>query len=294
MRLIVIIAIVLLICIFIPSSQSHPNIIAIGSQQSAMAYSLALEEDSMPLKPMSRGEESRPMQRLEELSLMTYNIHRGIGKNGALNLSATAEVINASNADIISLQEVERYSIRTGFVDQIKFLGTHTSMNYAYGKSINVLNGEYGNAILSKYPIEEYKAFPLPSIGEQRTVLRSVINVDGMRVAVYNTHLGLSEEERKSQLDFIIEMTLKEEHPFILMGDLNSSIERLKALTEIMTDSAENSDLQEQSTYVDDKLQERIDYIFTSQDITVEDYDVAIVDASDHYPVVCKVIIHSK
>ncbi|HUV85436.1 MAG TPA: endonuclease/exonuclease/phosphatase family protein [Methanosarcinales archaeon] len=292
MKAIAFVTAALIFILYITSGQAYFNMLTIATEQNVFAYSNEIQDNNIQMKPLSRGDVMDKKKQEINLKLMTYNIHRGIGRNGRLNLNAVADVIKASNATIIALQEVERHSIRTVFQDQIKQLSVNTDMNYAYGKSINVLNGEYGNGLLSKYPIEEYKVYDLPSNSEQRTVLRTIINVDGLKVAVYNTHLGLTESERKEQLYFIMQMTSEEKLDHVLMGDMNTIADKLSILAESMKDSALGSKKQLQSTFVEKEVQERIDYIFVSPNMEVIDYDVIIGEASDHYPVVSEVVVN--
>lgn len=262
------------------------------NDQKTFAYGNESNEANIQMKLLSRGEDMGKRENEAKLKLMTYNMHRGIGRDGRLDLDAIVDVIQSSEAEVIALQEVERYSIRTGFQDQIKQLSNKTEMNYSFGKSTNILNGEYGNGLLSKYPIEEYEVYDLPSLNEQRTVLRTVINVNGSRLVVYNTHLGLKASERQEQLDFIMQMISEETMEYILMGDLNSMIEHLKTITDNMKDSAANSDKAQQSTFEEDGVHGRIDYIFVSPNIKTEGYDVVLSDASDHYPVISSIVIN--
>ena len=292
MKAIAFVTAALIFILYSTSGQVYFNMLTTAAEQNVFAYSNEIQDNNIQMKPLSRGDVMDKREQKINLSLMTYNIHRGIGKNGKLDLNAVADVIKASNATIIALQEVERHSIRTVFQDQIKQLSVNIDMNYAYGKSINVLNGEYGNGLLSKYPIEEYKVYDLPSYSEQRTVLRAVINVEGLKVAIYNTHLGLKESERKEQLDYIMQMTSEDELDYILMGDMNTIAVKMSVLTEHMKDSALGSKKQQQSTFVEKEVQERIDYIFVSPNMEVKDYDVVIAEASDHYPVVSEVVVN--
>lgn len=282
----------LIFLMYITSNSGYFQMLTSPAEQSVFAYSSEEQVTNIQMKPLSRGDNLERKEQEVKLKLMSYNIHRGIGRNGRLDLNAVADVINASNATIIALQEVERHSIRTVFQDQIKQLSVKTEMNYAYGKSINVLNGEYGNGILSRYPIEEYKAYELPSFSERRTVLRAVINVEGLKVAIYNTHLGLNESERKEQIDYIIQMTSEEKLEYVLMGDMNSSVDKLGNLVQNLRDCAQGREKAVQSTFVEKGVQERIDYIFVSPKIEVEDYDVVSSEASDHYPVVSDVVLN--
>lgn len=281
----------LIFILYITSGSAYFDTLTTTAEQNVFAYNIDIPDNNILLKSISRGDSMERKKQEVKLKLMTYNVHRGIGKDGKLNLTNTAEVIRSSDAVIISLQEVERYSIRTGFRDQIKILSEKLNMNYAYGKSINVLNGEYGNGLLSKYPIEEYIAYDLPSFREQRTILRTVINIDGFRLAVYNTHLGLKEAERKEQLEFIQQMMVEETLDYLLMGDMNSKSSNLTEITGFMKDSAEGSLKLDQSTFEENDVQERIDYIFLSKNMIAMDYDVILSEASDHYPVISEVVV---
>lgn len=220
------------------------------------------------------------------LKVMTYNIHRGINRSNKLDLDGITEVIISSNPDIIALQEVERFSIRTRFRDQIEYIAEKLSMNYAYGKSINILNGQYGNAILSKFPIEEYEVKQLPSEHENRTLLKTVLNIYGSRVSVCNTHLGLKKSERDNQITEIMNITADEER-LILAGDFNSNVDKLGAVTEKLRDSAEYDKKKYKTPTFESKgITERIDYIFVSEEFRLKGYKVLESEASDHNPVI--------
>ncbi|NLK34926.1 MAG: hypothetical protein GX301_05685 [Gracilibacteraceae bacterium] len=221
-----------------------------------------------------------------EIRVMTYNIHRGINKGSKLDLNGIVEAIRSSGAEIVALQEVERFSVRTGFQDQIKYIADKLSMGYAYGKSINILNGQYGNAILSKFPIEEYEVNKLPSNGERRTLLRAGLNVYGNRIYFYSTHLGLDQEERDIQVEEIVRLAADNSNS-IVSGDFNSGVDKLGAITGRYIDCASFENNDSRATFEEGELSERIDYIFASKNFKVKAYDVLELDASDHYPVIC-------
>lgn len=236
-------------------------------------------------KPVYQGPGKDQAGVMPAIKVMTYNIHRGVNKKNRLDLDGIAEAIKGAGADIIALQEVERFSVRTRFQDQIRYLAEKLSMNYAFGKSISILNGQYGNAILSKYPIEEYETKKLPSEGETRTLLRARLNIGGKRLSFYNTHLGLEQSERDIQLEEIMGI-IDVEKDFILAGDFNTSVDKLAMITEAYNDCAKHGGNGGRATYENEGLSERIDYIFTSRGFMVKEYDVPVSQASDHYPVV--------
>ncbi len=108
------------------------------------------------------------------MKIVTYNIQFGLGKDGRYDLQRIASAVEG--ADIIALQEVERYWQRSGNVDQPALLGEILDQYYwAYGPSFDVdasthdpngridnVRRQFGNMILSKTPILSTRLFPLP------------------------------------------------------------------------------------------------------------------------------------
>lgn len=258
------------------------SVILIAAYMSYMSTSMpvVLEKKVLRERQVESMNDTTPV-----IKVMTYNIHRGINKNGELDLDGIAEVIKNSGAEIIALQEVERFSVRTGFRDQIKYVADKLSMKYAFGKSINILNGQYGNGILSKYPIEEYEVSELPSEGEQRILLRAGLNIHGNSISFYNTHLGLKQSERDIQIEEIIRR-ISEDKVFILAGDFNTRVDKLGEINEKYIDCASFQNNDSKVTFEKEGLSERIDYLFVSKNFEVKEYDVLKSYASDHYPAI--------
>ena len=246
----------------------------------SISIPVALEKRIIEEEQAEAASDASPVIRV-----MTYNMHRGINRKGKLDLDGIVAVIKSSGAEIIALQEVERFSIRTGFLDQIKYMADKLSMQYAFGKSINILNGEYGNGILSKFPIEEYEVNKLPSEGETRILLKARLNVKGKKLLLFNTHLGLKQNERNMQIEEILRFTGGENN-FLLAGDFNTGVDKLDAITAKLVDSGSFGDNNNMATFEKDEISERIDYIFTPESLEVMDYSIIESDASDHYPVI--------
>jgi endonuclease/exonuclease/phosphatase family metal-dependent hydrolase len=220
--------------------------------------------------------------------VMTYNIHHGKNLLGRNTLDKVADIIHESKADVIGLQEVDSGVIRTGFKDQIHYLSEKLSMYYAYGPNINLLGGKYGNAVLSKYPIESYENIQLPSRREQRGLLSTKINVDGKRIYFLTTHLGLNDEERMNQVNTISKYLETLPREVILAGDFNALYDspEIHEITKRLTDVGYAAGNNTVPTYEVLFLSARIDYIFSSSLFKINGYDVIKSKASDHYPVI--------
>ena len=154
------------------------------------------------------------------MKIVTYNIQFGLGKGGCFDLETIANEVDG--ADIIALQEVERYWQRSSNVDQPAELGKFLNKYYwAYGPYFDVdasipqpdgriknVRRQFGNMILSKTPILSTRLFPLPkSALRQRHnmvvgVFEGVVKLqrDGA-LRIYNAHLGArSQHDRVSQI----------------------------------------------------------------------------------------------
>jgi endonuclease/exonuclease/phosphatase family metal-dependent hydrolase len=136
---------------------------------------------------------------------MSYNIHHGAGTDGVLDLSRIAAVIKAQSPDLVGLQEVDRFTLRSGLVNQAAELGRLTGMYSYFGKNINYDVGEYGLAVLSKYPFKSTKHVLYQQENtslERRGVNVVQVEIDGAEIVLFNTHLDhtASDAERLYQI----------------------------------------------------------------------------------------------
>lgn len=88
------------------------------------------------------------------LSVVTYNIRGCRTDSGTADPELVIAALRTLDADIIALQEVDSSLPRSQFVNQVETIAAGLKMNYAYGPSIDFVIGTYGNAVLSKFPIQ--------------------------------------------------------------------------------------------------------------------------------------------
>jgi endonuclease/exonuclease/phosphatase family metal-dependent hydrolase len=157
------------------------------------------------------------------MKIVTYNIQFGLGKDGRFDLERIAGEVDG--ADIIALQEVERFWQRSGNADQPKLLGKFLPDYYwAYGPYFDVdastclpgggvknVRRQFGNMILSKTPILSTRLFPLPKSDLSHShnmvvgVFEGVVELphEGA-LRIYNAHLGArSRDDRVEQIKAI-------------------------------------------------------------------------------------------
>lgn len=202
------------------------------------------------------------------LKIMTYNVASG-AKSMVIDMKVTAETIKKISPDIIGIQEVDVNTKRSGNVDQAKILADITGYNVKFGKTIDFDGGEYGIAILSKYPIIDSYSIQLPSSDEQRIALVAKIDVPGFEVPItfINTHLDWHEnpEIRMAQIYALDEQLLDVRGIKIMCGDFNDTknsdtIRRLERYWNIAI-----PDTLDHRTWPSSNPEIGLDYIFTSK-----------------------------
>ena len=102
-------------------------------------------------------------------------------------------------------------------------------MNFYFGKAIDHDGGDYGVAILSRFPLSAQKTYKLPknndARAEQRVLAIATVEISkGKFIRFASTHLDAehSEENRVMQVKEIVKLTAGETLPLILAGDLNA------------------------------------------------------------------------
>lgn len=153
--------------------------------------------------------------------MATYNIHRCIGCDGKASPQRVAEVLRAIDADVVALQEVAYDPTRPG--DVLQFLAEAAGAEAVAGPTLLEAKGRYGNALLTRTPPRWVRRVDISVPGrEPRGILQVSLELPWGPVSVLTTHLGLSIEERRRQMDWIVTM-LKQtgSETLIVMGDFN-------------------------------------------------------------------------
>lgn len=165
------------------------------------------------------------------------------------NMAAIADSLNAMDADIVLLQEVDVSSKRTGYMDQVQYLLDNTNLNYGCYASMwkadfipsdGIGRIDAGNAILSKYKLTDAERIQLRLRTDQdgltqyfylrRNIVKAKIPAltqgaqDFYAVDIHATAFA-TDDTKQQHIDKYVE-TLAEIHDgghlFVTGGDLNS------------------------------------------------------------------------
>lgn len=161
------------------------------------------------------------------MRVLSWNVHSLRGTDGRRDPERIARVIDELRPDLVGLQEVGGELPANGPRDAAEVLAQLTGMQRAFGPTRLFGGYPYGNAILSRHPIDVTRTYDLSVPGrEPRGCLRADVAVDGARVHFFSAHLGLRGRERRRQVaqllsaDILLETALA--HPLVLVGDFNS------------------------------------------------------------------------
>lgn len=162
------------------------------------------------------------------LRVLTYNIHHGRAMDGKFDYERLAKTIANLKPDVVALQEVDNKTERASGVDQAKKLGELLKMNHAFGNALYYSGGQYGEGVLSRFPIKDVKAHHLPYAfgNEPRTALEvTVVPDNGMPKFVFvGTHL--CHQSAKTRLEQTKELnklfTAQAKLPILMAGDFNA------------------------------------------------------------------------
>jgi endonuclease/exonuclease/phosphatase family metal-dependent hydrolase len=156
------------------------------------------------------------------LRVVTYNVQWARHIDRAINVLTTRAPL--PGADIVVLQEMDAEGTRR--------IAEALGMSWVYYPAVvhpKAARQDFGNAVLSRWPIVADEKLMLPHIAGQRHAQRTAtavtVLVDTLKVRVYGTHLGtlsdIRPSKRRDQADMIIADAAA--YPFVIVaGDMNN------------------------------------------------------------------------
>jgi endonuclease/exonuclease/phosphatase family metal-dependent hydrolase len=234
--------------------------------------------------------------------VLVFNIHAGRDPAGVDNLRRVADLVLDHRADFVLLQEVDRRTGRSGRVDQLAELAGLTGYHAAFGRTLHFQGGEYGIAVLSRWPIRTDTLIELPveptperegSYYEARGVQHAWIAAPQGDLHLLNTHLDhvANDGFRRQQIATVIAVANRlraRGDPVLLGGDLNDTPAGavLAMLRDAgWTDAWVGCGAGEGRTFPSDAPDRRIDYLILPPTLRCDSAAVLDSRASDHRPV---------
>lgn len=289
---------------------------------------------AMAMVPLLAGgpapQDPLPQAKSRDLRVMTYNIKHGQTNASCtqppripgqppfpdcnLDLQASIEVMRAHDADIIGVQEVDRFWARSAYADEPAALSAALGMEHTcYAANLDHQADthadqphQYGTVILSRFPILECSNTLLRRTGnnEQRGLTLAIINVRGVPLQFYNTHLHTTATDRLMQTADIAQVIdAAGAGSKVMVGDFNARptaaemapifLRFVDAWGEAGVATADNPNGFTSPARIAGNPTSRIDYVFVSPQVVVRSAYVPIDTstrlAADHYPVVADI-----
>jgi len=203
------------------------------------------------------------------------------------NLDAIAEM--AAPYDMVALQEVDSGSLRSGFINQSRYLATQAGMPFwCHQSNRKVGTVAYaGNGFLSRFQPDAVEEHRLPGVipGRGTLLVRYGEGFNGLDIAI--VHLALGKRARQQQLRFLAR-ELDSGRNLVVMGDFNTQADT-GPVSEFLRTLALRAPTRGLPTYPSWQPQRAIDHILVSENITVGPARVLDVAYSDHCPVALEI-----
>ena len=226
-----------------------------------------------------------------ELRVAVWNIHHGRGLDEAVDLGRIAEELRAMSPDVVLLQEVDVGVRRSGRVDTPRELGARLGMHAAFERNIRFQGGDYGNAILCRWPITAHHnlRYGMLRAGEQRGLLTAEVEAPSGWLRIGCTHLDSRRDDAERMQNAPEILRLVEAGALDLVGgdfndDPGSSVHA--SLCRLMADCWREAGVGDGETYPAAAPAKRIDWLLRARRGSWRTIraEVLATEASDHRP----------
>jgi endonuclease/exonuclease/phosphatase family metal-dependent hydrolase len=167
------------------------------------------------------GDAVAPQPRRDTLKIVVFNVQYAIHVGRAIRLIRETDALR--DPDVLLLQEMDEPGART--------IADSLGLNYVYYPATvsPVTHRDFGDAVLTPYPIEADRKVILPHLGRtrrtQREAVAATILVGGRALRVYSVHLAtmieLGPHARREQLAAVLADARR--YPLVVIGgDFNS------------------------------------------------------------------------
>lgn len=221
------------------------------------------------------------------IKIVTWNLSFAKGVDQAIETLKTAEPLR--DAEILLLQEMDEAGVDT--------IARELGFNYVYYPAVIHYRHEknFGNAILTRWPITDHAKIVLPNDvplrKQTRIAVLAEILIDGTPVDALNVHLEtiwMANRAGETQADFIVGLLRQHIGPnTILAGDFNTwnawSIKYLEVLFSQI--GLQRVSAGTGHTFEYSGLRLTMDHIWTSNVVESESGVWRQTNASDHFPV---------
>ncbi|MCK8515222.1 endonuclease/exonuclease/phosphatase family protein [Methylonatrum kenyense] len=244
---------------------------------------------------------------IQSLRLLSYNIQTGMRTSSyrdylmrswqtlvphperSRNIDQISGLVG--DFDLVGLQEVDAGSLRSGFVNQTRYLGERAGFPYWHDQTNRRIGrlARHSNGLLSRYRALRIREHPLPGMIPGRGALHITFGGPRDDLDLILMHLALGQRTRMRQLAYVAGLVRELKH-VIVMGDLNCRSDS-RELRHLLDTTALREPLPTLYTYPSWAPRRNIDHILVSDSLTVEQAAVLDYPLSDHLPISMRVVL---
>jgi endonuclease/exonuclease/phosphatase family metal-dependent hydrolase len=220
----------------------------------------------------------------EAIRIVTFNVRLARCIDGAAAALSTHEALR--EADVVVLQEMSA----PGAAEIARVLGMH---HVYYPGTTRIETGDFGNAILSRWPILDDHKIVLPHqnplTGVQSIAIGGTVAAPGGALAVYSVHASTAVVSLRARLDqyaTVLDDAAARHHPrvpVIIAGDLNTlerwSVPRVRSAFRVRGFDHATASIDDTADYFFGSL--LLDHVF-ARGFDVRGAGTVRTEASDH------------
>ncbi|MDE3210580.1 MAG: endonuclease/exonuclease/phosphatase family protein [Pseudomonadota bacterium] len=209
------------------------------------------------------------------------------GRRKMDNLDRLAELL--PRFDVIGLQEADAGSLRSGFLNQTRYLAETARMPFWSHQPNRPMArlAHSANGLISRLEPYSVLDYPLPSRIPGRGALLAQFGEGDSALALMVAHLSLSAPARARQLGFIAELLQDFPHA-VLMGDLNTEPDSVE-MRQLFSKCSLQPPAQTTPTFPSWKPRRALDHILTSPAVQLDKVWTLPQAFSDHLPLAAEI-----
>jgi len=244
------------------------------------------------------------------MRVATFNILHGRSpEDDQVHMDRLASAVEALDADVLALQEVDRNQPRSRNADltlvaaeamgarEHRFVaalsGSPGSTWFAATGEEQPADAAYGIALLSRYPLTAWQVVRLPAIrtavpmrfghrllptwvrDEPRVAVAADVAAPGGALTVATTHLSFVPRWNRHQLRLLVRALAGRRRPLLLTGDLNMDAEAARSVTGLRS-------LADHATFPSPRPLEQLDHVLADGALAAEASEALRLPVSDH------------
>ncbi len=229
--------------------------------------------------------------RADAITVMTYNVHETITRDGRLDPDSLASAVRRLRPDVLVIEEAGRGWPLSGGIDLAEWAKRQLGMPYVW---VPAADHQFGNILFSRVPIRSARIVELPHAEnrmKRSAIVARVGPVSGAMVTVIGTHLqeGEAPDRVQARIDEMHAILRADGNGrrTVIAGDLNSDPGSPEL--RVLLDAGYGTTQPTRKCTLKTSNDNCVDWILVSPDLGQSTVRAIAIDTFDHRPLVSSV-----